>query len=648
MDKDFLSNISTFDYVSFDVFDTLLFRTTSHYKDVFDLVELTYNKKYSDALRNFKKVRVLAEAKARANQNGREVTLDMIYSYLPYDNQKLKLLKKIELDSEIRNCVPNQCMIDLLNDCKSKGKKIVITSDMYLPRIYFLTVFKKFGISFDYLFISGEEGVTKRTGKLFQVVLDKLKISPSKIVHIGDDLNNDIEQPEKYGIKAYERLLPKPLVLPYSHEEKENQIAVLFANFLQIELNNHGVVDSSFIIGYTVIGPLLWEFCQWLHKQKNERGLDRLLFVAREGFLIKKCYELIYPDETESIAYVRINKNLLRFPMLDSDKALENFIMSIPPRRSLKWYDILAYLYIEDLDETMAHLQKVFPNTDFSSPVEFNLMQQGAYEKELSYLLKCQKNIIMAQKRMLLSYLEKIGILKYRIGIVNNSINGSGQKLIEDFLQKNHLNSNILGLQFVKSDLCVKRLGDRCAAWLHSVNIPGWKKMRFVSQSLIFEHLLFEAQGTARCFQSSNDNHVEPVCEKQRTEVNNNDKIATLQKYACMFVNEYKQNMGIYLQGLGVERYLSFLLSPTREDALFVGSLWDDDVEEDRQLLNLTASFRPRNCLLQDLPSNTGWFEGWLAVNNVKSFYKKVAHIRMLVRYYKSCLTKYLKSFTRL
>lgn len=87
-------------------------------------------------------------------------------------------------------------MIDLLNDCKSKGKKIVITSDMYLPRIYFLTVFKKFGISFDYLFISGEEGVTKRTGKLFQVVLDKLKISPSKIVHIGDDLNNDIEQPE--------------------------------------------------------------------------------------------------------------------------------------------------------------------------------------------------------------------------------------------------------------------------------------------------------------------------------------------------------------------------------------------------------------------------------------------------------------------
>lgn len=641
MDKDFFSSIATFDYVSFDVFDTLLFRTTNHYKDVFDLVEVTYNKKYRGCLRNFKKVRVLAEAKARANQKGREVTLDMIYSYIPYDNQKLIHLKELELDSEIRYCVPNQCMIDLLNECRTKGKKIVITSDMYLPRIYFLTVFKKLGISFDYLFISGEEGVTKRTGKLFQVVLDKLQISSSKIVHIGDDLNNDIEQPQKYGIKAYERLLPKSLVLPYSHGKKENQIAALFANFLQIGLNNHGVVDSSFILGYTVIGPLLWEYCQWLHQQKNERRLERLLFVAREGFLIKKCYELIYPEEIDSIAYVRLNKNLLRFPMLDSDNALENFIMSIPPRRSLKWCDILSYLYIEDLDETMAHLQKVFPNTDFSAQVEFNLMRQGAYEKELSYLLKRQKNIILAQKRMLLSYLDKIGILKYRIGLVNNSINGSGQKLIEDFCQKNHLNSNILGLQFVKSDLCVKRLGDRCAAWLSSVNISGWKKSRFVSLSLIFEHLLFEAQGTARCFHSSDDNHIEPICEKQRTEVHNNDKIATLQKYACMFVSEYKQNMNICLQGLGGKRYLSFLLSPTREDALFVGSLWDDDIEEDRQLLNLADSFRSRNCLLKDLPSNTEWLEGWLAVNNVKAFYKKVAHIRMLVRYYKNCLTKY-------
>lgn len=635
-----LKSLLTFDYVSFDVFDTLLFRTTNHYVDIFDLVENLYNQKYGDSLRNFKKNRVSAEAKARTAQNGREVNIDMIYSYFPYEEKKTKLLKEIEIDCEIRNCVPNQCMIDLLNDCQKKGKKIVITTDMYLPRFYFLRVFQKLGITFDYLFISGEEGVTKRSGKLFQVVFDKLQILPSQIVHIGDDLNNDIEQPRKYGIKAYKRLLPKSIVLPYSRGKKSDLQGILFTKFLHIGLNNHGQVDTPFILGYTVVGPLLWEYCLWLNQQKKKYGLERLLFVAREGYLIKKCYELIYPEEKETIAYVRLNKNLLRFPMLDSDNALDCFIMSIPPRCSLKWSDILAYLYIEDSDEMILKLQKVFPNTDFSSLVDLSLMRQGAYDKELSYLLDNQKEMILAQKRMLLSYLNNIGIIGHKIGLVNNSINGSGQKLIEDFLQKDHLSYNILGLQFVKSELCVNRLGNRCEAWLSSVKIPGWKKSRFVSQSLIFEHLMFEAQGTARCFNLMDDNHVEPMCEKQRSEVRNNDKIVSLQKYACQFVSEYKQNMADGLHGLGIGRYLSFLLSPTHDDALFVGSLWDDDVEEDRQLLNLKASFKPKNSLLKDLPSNTGWIEGWLAVNDVNDFYKEVTKLRLLVRYYKNSLFK--------
>ena len=641
MDSKDLKNISSFDYVSFDVFDTLLFRTTNHYMDIFDLVEDVYTQKSGDSLRNFRKIRTSAEASARTARKGKEVTLDMIYSYLPYEKKMAELLKEIEVDCEIRNCVPNKCMIDFLNDCRAKGKKIVITTDMYLSRFYFLTVFQKLGIFFDYLFISGEEGVTKRTGQLFQVVLDKLQILSSQIVHIGDDLNNDIEQPRKYGIMAYERSLPNPLVLPYSRGQKKDLQRKLFTNFLHIGLNNHGQVDTPFILGYTVVGPLLWEYSQWLHQQKEKYGLERLLFVAREGYLIKKCYELIYPEEKETIAYVRLNKNLLRFPMLDSDNALECFIMSIPPRRSLKWSDILAYLYIEDLDETIAQMQKEFPDTDFSVQVDLDKMQQGAYDKELSYLLDNQKDKILAQKRMLLSYLNSIGIIGHKIGLVNNSINGSGQKLIEDFLQENHLNYNILGLQFVKSEMCVKRLGNRCEAWLSSLKIPGWKKSRFVSQSLIFEHLMFEAQGTARCFSLTADNHVEPICEKQRTEVLNNDKISILQRYACQFVSEYKQNMAVGLHGLGMERYLNLLLSPIHEDALFVGGLWDDDTEEDRQLLNLTTSFKPKNSLLKDLPSNTGWIEGWLAVNNVSDFYKMVAQIRLKVRYYKNNLFKF-------
>ena len=67
---------------------------------------------------------------------------------------------------------------------------------MYLPRRVLDTILAKIGVDYDYLYISGEEGVTKRTSELFAVVLRKLNIKPTQLIHIGDDLNNDINMPQ--------------------------------------------------------------------------------------------------------------------------------------------------------------------------------------------------------------------------------------------------------------------------------------------------------------------------------------------------------------------------------------------------------------------------------------------------------------------
>ena len=54
------------------------------------------------------------------------------------------------------------------------------------------------------------------------------------------------------------------------------------------------------------------DFCQWLHQMKEKKHLNKLFFVAREGYLIQKVYATLYPEETDSLVYVRLNKNLLR------------------------------------------------------------------------------------------------------------------------------------------------------------------------------------------------------------------------------------------------------------------------------------------------------------------------------------------------
>ena len=53
--------IYDFEYVSFDIFDTLLFRTVLSPEDVFDSVQYIYNNKHDNKIRNFKETRIRYE-----------------------------------------------------------------------------------------------------------------------------------------------------------------------------------------------------------------------------------------------------------------------------------------------------------------------------------------------------------------------------------------------------------------------------------------------------------------------------------------------------------------------------------------------------------------------------------------------------------
>lgn len=634
-------------YISFDVFDTLLFRTVNQYRDIFDLVALMYKEKVGREICEFKKQRVSAESKARAIRFGKEITLDMIYSYLPYDDKTCDLLKNIEVKCEICNCVSNHAMVDLLNKIKKQGKKIIITTDMYLPRSFFEIVLRKIGVNYDFLFISSEEGETKRTGKLFQIVLDKLGIKPSQLVHIGDDKNNDIIQPSKFGIKTIETPKYTSMKLPYSFQSKSDLKLCIFQNFLLKGLQNHGSDEPEFILGYTIVGPLLWDFCRWVHQIKIERKLTKLLFVAREGYLIKKFYELIYPEEMSSIEYIRINKNLLRLPLLDTDDCVGHFLKSVPRRTDFEWSDILKYLFVKDIQLFLCSLHKEYPTVDFTKAVKLTSIEKGEVNHILAYIIDKQKKQILEQKEMLKNYLVIHGFVNEKIGLVNNSINGSGQSLVEEFLKDNGCSSNIVGLQFVRNKKCISRLGNRSEAWLSYNHLGLYERTRFISLSLIFEHLMFEPEGTAVKFSQTESGFVVPVCENPRTEVRDFEKIEKLQYYALQFVRDYQKNMYFSFCDWGIKRYLNFLLFPRSSEAKFVCELWDDDVEEDKQITNTTIPYKLKYSLLKDVPKDIVWMEGYLSVKNVNLLLRLIFRLRCSLRIHVNQLKDSLHKYCR-
>lgn len=626
----FINQIRPYDYVSFDVFDTLMFRSVLKPYDQLALIPIMVKNRHGIELsKSFMRNRCYAEKSARREKNGQEVSLKMIYDKMPLSDDFKSKVMKAECDIEVDNCIPNQIMIDVLNRCRDMGKTIVITTDMYLPRSCFECIMQKLGVVYDYLFISCEEGETKRTGRLFPIVLDKLGINPNQIIHIGDDPNNDIVQAEKNGIKALLRLKKadvNPLYFPYKLKTIEAQHLY---SFLSKGLEN-GDGTPEFRIGYNVIGPLMWDFCNWIHNKKMESNLDKLLFVAREGFLIMKCYQQLFPED--SVEYIRLNKNLLRLPSLYTGNPTECFLRSIPLHNNFYWENIFGYLRIKNLDKIKDILIEKFPNIDFNKQISISDLRNHIYDDIVLFLINSQAEDIKLQAQLLDKYLLSLGLYDNKVGLVNNSLNGSGQSLLEEYCNKSGKKINIVGLQFSRSKRCVQLLGDRCKAMFDEYRIPHKDVFLFTSNCLIIEHLLFEPQGTALQFAQDEEGKISVICDSPRKETLNFKTINDIQRSAMKYISDVKQNIEcthIY----SVPILKRFLMEPNVLDAQLISTLWDDDIEGDTQILNLDIKI-PVSDLI-NCKASINWIYAYIAYNSYPTIYKYLIRYRSLLRYYK-------------
>ena len=174
---------------------------------------------------------------------------------------------------------------------------------------------------------------------MFAVVLRKLNIKPTQIIHIGDDLNNDINMPRVKGITSLLRLSKESNVLPYIKVEQYNSSLEKdhLYSLLSRYCSNKEPLSAEQRIGYTILGPLIVDFCQWLHVIRKENNLHKLFFVAREGFFIKKVYEKMYPQEASDLMYIRLNKNTLRLPLLSMHNSCEYFMKAKVGRLIYDW-----------------------------------------------------------------------------------------------------------------------------------------------------------------------------------------------------------------------------------------------------------------------------------------------------------------------
>ena len=184
--------IDKYEYISFDIFDTLIKRSLPKPSDLFLIVQKIYENKFKVKLEKWKEIRINAEIKARKKAKNEEITIDEIYENIDATkNIDLIKLKKIEQETEINLCERNMQLYEVYKYCKNKNKKILITSDMYLPKEIIEKILQKNGYTYYKLFISSELKKTKHTSNLYKYILKELEINEKQLVHFGDNINSD-------------------------------------------------------------------------------------------------------------------------------------------------------------------------------------------------------------------------------------------------------------------------------------------------------------------------------------------------------------------------------------------------------------------------------------------------------------------------
>ena len=299
--ENFVNQLLQYDVISFDMFDTLIFRPFSEPSDLFYFIGEQLG------VMNFKELRKQAEKKAReacfAKNGHYEVTLQEIWEQLQVEVGISAVVGiQAEIQFEKNFCYANAFMADVFERLKKCGKKIIVVSDMYLPEMVLDEILQVNGyIGYEKLYVSCKYKKNKENGSLFQLVRSE---HLGNIVHIGDNLHSDVSMAKKCGIDS----LYYPNVNVKGNKYRPQDMSPIIGGAYRGLVNAYlygGNTKFSLEQEYGFIygGLFVTGYCAFIHAYCQKNYVDKILFLSRDGDILKQAYEILFPEEMPEYVY---------------------------------------------------------------------------------------------------------------------------------------------------------------------------------------------------------------------------------------------------------------------------------------------------------------------------------------------------------
>lgn len=517
-------SISSYDLITFDVFDTLLTRPLFTPADLFLICAHQMSQIGVIAIdpARWRSIRCSAEQQLQNRSRGVTYSITEIYKQISQtledDNFNPTDAAEIELEIEAALSKSIFKTNQLLRNINPNVEMSLI-SDTYFTSENLHKILEECGVPHHRANIvsSCSVGLTKEYGGLFLYARTKKGGSYIKHLHIGDNVWSDVYR------AAFERSNAlfyndgkRTYIEKYLYQNLPSQEIVRSAIAgsirsarLQINTNNdheQGVVE----IATSLVGPLLTSYVCWIIKEAHKLGIRKLFFFSREGeILIKIAKPLIdFYKLNISVEYLYVSRQSLHLPALDGLSADDLSSMNI--RHPISAAKIFTKLEME-VDEA---LRAALLQCGYHGPTDNTELSERDLERLIGAL---RSDAIMPfierqasmRRQALIAYLRSKGLFgDHNIGFVDIGWKGRLQRSLCMVARDidPHIDLRVTGFYYSLFD----KPSDS-GRLLAYTDVDGHKNIKPYVRAALFEVFCAAQHGTTLYYKFDAAGHVKAV-----------------------------------------------------------------------------------------------------------------------------------------
>ena len=573
--------------ITLDVFDTALLRRTARPDDVFALAA----HRLVATGRSAKTCSELVAARQNADRRAREcarvagldeITFGEIWNQFPSDwsRESLNAYRDEELQSERDVCVPNPSVLNLYRSMRD-SYQIVFISDTPHSADFLAELLSQSGFTDPVVFTSSASRKTKANGgSLFDVVLKRLDLKPQAVLHIGDNLGSDVVNAVRRGLHArwLRSNFKRPKDPPAATGDEAHLALSVLTGSARLTAPEDASRESAVwnSLGAYAVAPMLLGFIGWLQSATQRALIERLVFLARDGRILRAAYMTLV-DETSQLThtYLHVSRRALAFPMFEQLGPTELSLLAqhygpVSVHELLRRVDIDVDVVIEAL--TAADLT---PETVLCT-IEDDARFCRALELSSSVVIKAARR----EREALLGYLKKEGLFSpARTGIVDIGWRGTMQRALAHARSLRGTQSPLFGFYFgTNSEISQVIPADgRATGWLQDAGSQRFGPKIVHSGWAVLELIFSSSEGSTQGYYRSEDEYLARLFATPN-ERPYGAAADSIQRQALGVLSHYKAAFGAarlahQSEKQSVQQLSQVILFPNAEQARAIGQL---------------------------------------------------------------------------